>query len=140
MNAALIYLPPMLTLIALSFAMVLAILFTRSAELIKGTKPVSYFEDFDGVGASVAVMRPTRQLVNLFEFPVLFYAAIAILIAINVTDDLLQKLCWGYVSLRWLHAISHLLLNRLWLRTPIFAAGNIILLTIWIRIALLVFN
>jgi hypothetical protein len=140
MKAALIYLPPMLTLIALSFAMALAILFTRSAELIKGTKPVSYFEDFDGVGASVAVMRPTRQLVNLFEFPVLFYAAIAILIAINVTDDLLQKLCWSYVSLRWLHAISHLLLNRLWFRTPVFAAGNIILLAIWVRIALLVFK
>lgn len=140
MNAALIYLPPMLMLMALSFAMVLAILFTRSVELIRGAKPVSYFEDFDGTGASVAVMRPTRQLMSLFEFPVLFYAAIAILIAINMTDDLLQKQCWAYVSLRWFHAVSHLLLNRLWLRTPLFAAGNIILLTIWIRIAILVLN
>jgi hypothetical protein len=138
MAAAQLYLPPTLALIALSFAMALAILFTRSAELIRGTKPVSYFEDFDGVGASLAVMRPTRQLANLFEFPVLFYVATAILIAINVTDDSLKTLCWGYVSLRWLHAISHLLLNRLLLRTPVFAAGNIVLLMIWVRIALLV--
>jgi hypothetical protein len=139
MAAAQLYLPPMLALIALSFAMALAILFTRSGELIKGTKPISYFEDFDGSGASVAVMRPTRQLVNLFEFPVLFYTATAILIALSIQDGPLQKLFWAYALFRWLHAISHLLLNRLWIRTPIFALGNVILLTIWIRICLIVF-
>ena len=112
--------------------------FHRFAELIRGSKPASYFEDFDGIGSPLAVMRPTRRLANLFEFPVLFYVATAILISINVTDDLLQKLCWAYVSLRWLHAISHLLLNRLWLRTPVFAASNIVLLMIWVWIALLV--
>jgi hypothetical protein len=138
MAAAQLYLPPMLALIALSFVMVLAILFTRCVELIKGIRPISYFEDFDGAGASVAVMRPTRQLMNLFEFPVLFYTATAMLIALNIQDGLLQKLFWAYAAFRWLHAISHLLLNRLWLRTPIFAVGNLLLLTIWIRTSLMV--
>jgi hypothetical protein len=140
MTAAAAYLPPVLALVALSFFMALCILVTRFADLVKRRKPVSYYEDFDGVGASIAVMRPTRQLVNLFEFPVLFYAAIAILIGAGMRDGLLLNLCWIYVLLRWLHAISHLLLNKLWLRTPLFAAGNIALLCIWLRMSLVIFT
>jgi hypothetical protein len=140
MAAAQLYLPPMLALIALSYAMALAILFTRSAELIKGIRPIVYFEDFDGSGASAAVTRTTRQLANLFEFPVLFFVATAILVALGVQDMLLQKLFWGYALFRWLHAISHLFLNRLWIRTPIFAASNITLLAIWIRTSWIVFT
>ena len=98
MAAAQLYLPPTLALVGLSFAMALAILFTRSAELIRGSKPASYFEDFDGIGSPLAVMRPTRRLANLFEFPVLFYVATAILIAINVTDDFYRKSCAGRTS------------------------------------------
>jgi hypothetical protein len=138
MTAAAIYLPPVLALVALSYLVALGILATRFADLIKRRKPVSYYEDFDGVGASVAVMRPTRQLANLFEFPILFYTAAAMLISIGMRDDLLPQLCWIYVALRWLHAISHLVLNRLWLRTPAFMAGNVVLLCIWIRMSLIV--
>jgi len=100
---------------------------------------MSYYEDFDGVGASIAVMRPTRQLVNLFEFPVLFYVATGILVAAGMQDGLLRTLCWAYVALRWAHAISHLAWNRLWLRSPLFAASNLILLALWVRMSLLVF-
>jgi hypothetical protein len=140
MIAAAFYLPPVLALVALSFLVALGILVTRFADLIKGAKPVAFYEDFDGVGASIAVMRPTRQLVNLFEFPVLFYVAIAMLIGTGVQDSLIQGLCWAYVALRWAHAISHLAWNRLWLRTPLFAAGNTVLLGIWIRLSLIVFT
>jgi len=138
MTAAAIYLPPVLALVTLSFLVALGILVTRFADLVERRKPVSYYEDFDGVGASIAVMRPTRQLANLFEFPVLFYAAAAILIGIGMQDGLLQELCWAYVALRWLHASTHLILNRLWLRTPVFMAGNLVLLGIWIRMSLIV--
>lgn len=139
MIAAVLYLPPVLALVALSYVTALGILVTRGADLIKRRKPLSYYEDFDGVGASVAVMRPTRQLANLFEFPVLFYTAIAILIGIGAHDHLLATLCWAYVALRWLHAIIHLIANRLWLRTPVFMAGNFVLLAIWICLSLTVF-
>jgi hypothetical protein len=132
------YLPPVLALVGLSFLVMLGILVTRAADLIMGTKPIAYYEDFDGVGASVAVMRPTRQLVNLFEFPVLFYAATAILVGAALQDDLLLELCWAYAVLRWAHAISHLAWNRLWLRTPLFAASNLVLLSIWVRMSLLI--
>jgi len=139
MTAAAFYLPPVLALVALSFLVMLGILVTRSVDLIKGAKPMSYYEDFDGVGASIAVMRPTRQLVNLFEFPVLFYVATGILVAAGMQDGLLRTLCWAYVALRWAHAISHLAWNRLWLRSPLFAASNLILLALWVRMSLLVF-
>ncbi|MEI9985387.1 MAG: MAPEG family protein [Aliidongia sp.] len=90
------------------------------------------------LGAPLTVMRPTRQLANLFEFPVLYYAAVSILIGTGLQDGLVQKLCWMYAALRWAHALSHLLVNRLWLRTPVFAASNLVLLLIWLRMSFLV--
>ncbi len=138
MSVAVAYLPPMLAMVALSFLVALLILVTRALELIRRRRPVSYFEDFDGAGASSSVMRPTRQLANLFELPVLFYTATLMAVAIGLQDNLLPALCWLYAALRWLHALSHLILNRLWLRTPVFMAGNIVLLIMWGRIASLV--
>ena len=136
MSAATLYLPPVLSLVALSYLVALAILVTRSTDLLRGRRPLAFYEDFDGTGASVAVMRPTRQLANLFEFPVLFYAASVLLIALGLEDRLLPELCRSYAVLRWLHAASQLWLNRLWLRTPLFMAGNLVLLAIWLRVAL----
>jgi hypothetical protein len=138
MSAAAFYLPPVLALVILSFPVALGILVTRFADLIAGRRPVAYYEEFDGAGASIAVMRPTRQLVNLFEFPVLFYAAAAILIGAGLQDPLLKSVCWAYVLLRWAHATVHLAVNRLWLRTPTFMAGNLILLGIWGHLSLMV--
>jgi hypothetical protein len=138
MSAAAFYLPPILALTALSFTVALMILVSRFSEILKGERPASFFEDFDGFGASAFVMRPTRQLANLFEFPTLLYAAVAILVGSGLEDLWLLWLCWFYASLRWAHAMSHLFLNRLWLRTPVFMAGNLVLLAIWVRMSTIV--
>jgi hypothetical protein len=136
MTIAQIYLPPVLALVALSFLVALTILITRFTDLFMNKRPLVYYEDFSESGATIAVVRPTRQLANLFEFPVLFYALVAIAIAAGLKDPLLPGLCWAYVGLRWLHAISHIGFNKLWVRTPIFMAGNLLLLGMWVRLAL----
>jgi hypothetical protein len=136
MTIAQIYLPSVLALVALSFLVALAILITRFTDLYMNKRPLAYYEDFSESGATIAVIRPTRQLANLFEFPVLFYALITIAIATGLKDALLPILCWVYVGLRWLHAISHICFNKLWLRTPIFMVGNLLLLGMWVRLAL----
>ena len=134
------YLPQIFALVALSFAVALAILVTRFGDLIAKRRPVAYYEDWDGTGASVAVMRPTRQLTNLFEFPVLFYAVVILAIVLGLEDSWLRGLCWCYVALRWAHAIIHIGFNRLWIRTPIFMVSQFILLGIWVRLGFLAFG
>ncbi|MDB5977284.1 MAG: hypothetical protein JWR07_4044 [Nevskia sp.] len=140
MSAAQVYLPPVLAMVALSFLIALSILITRFVDLLSKRKSVAYYEDWDGTGASVAVMRPTRQLTNLFEFPVLFYTVVAMIIAVGLRDSWMPKLCWAYVALRWMHAFIHIFVNRLWIRTPAFMVGQFVLLGIWVRLGFVVFN
>ncbi len=140
MNVAHVYLPQLFAMVALSFGVALCILVTRFGDLLAGRRPASYYEDWDGTGASAAVMRPTRQLANLFEFPVLFYAAVVLIIVLGLRDDWLPVLCWCYVALRCAHAFVHIGLNRLWIRTPIFILGQFVLLGTWIRLGVIAFG
>jgi hypothetical protein len=135
MIAAQMYLPQVLGLVALSFLTALAILVSRIVDIIRNKRPLSFYEDFDSRNAPLLVLRPTRQLANQFEFPVLFYALVAIAIAVPVQDPLIAGLAWCYVVLRWAHALSHVALNRLYVRTPVFMVGNIVLLVMWLVLA-----
>lgn len=138
MTAAQMYLPPLLGLVALAFLTALAILITRIVDLVRSKRPWFFYEEFDGKGAPLFVLRPTRQLANQFEFPILFYALIAIAIAVPVHDPVIAGLAWAYVALRWAHALSHLAFNRLYVRTPIFMVSNVVLLAMWVILALAV--
>jgi hypothetical protein len=136
MSSALrIFLPPTLAMVALSYTVAFSILATRSADLVLNKRPVAYHEDFDTASWPVWLMRPTRQLANLFEFPVLFYALTSIAISAGLRDSLLAKLCWAYAGLRYAHAVIHILYNRLWLRMPLFITGNLLLASGWILLA-----
>lgn len=139
MTALVLYLPAVLLLAGLSFAVMLTILATRCYDLIAEHRPSSFYADFDPSAAPAFVQRPTRQLANLFEFPVLLYAVIAMAVGAGIEDPLLAQLALAYASLRWMHAVIHIAFNNLWIRTPVFAGGNIVLLVMWIRFALISF-
>jgi hypothetical protein len=81
---------------------------------------------------------PARNLANLFEFPVLFYVACVILYAVGAVDAAGLALAWAYVACRALHSLIHLTYNNVFHRLAAFAAGNVVLLVIWIRLVLAV--
>lgn len=140
MTIAHAYLPQLFAMVALSFAVALCILVTRFGDLIARRQSVSYYEDWDGTGASVSVMRPTRQLTNLFEFPILFYLLVTLVVGMGIDDPWLPALCWIFVVLRWAHAVVHVGFNRLWIRTPVFMLGQFVLLALWIRFGVLSYS
>lgn len=137
MTTLALYLPAVLLLAGLSFAVMLVILATRSYDLFAQRRSSAFYADFNPSSAPIFVQRPTRQLANLFEFPVLFYALIAMAVGSGIEDSLLAQLALTYAVLRWMHAIIHIAFNNLWIRTPVFAGGNIVLLIMWIRFALI---
>ncbi len=47
-------------------------------------------------------------------------------------------LAWAYVARRALHSLIHLTYNNVFHRLAAFAAGNVVLLVIWIRLVLAV--
>jgi hypothetical protein len=71
---------------------------------------------------------------NLFEMPVLFYAAVLLAIVMLVSDPLLATLCWLYVGLRVVHSFIHTTYNKVMHRFYAFAASALVLLGIWVRL------
>ena len=77
---------------------------------------------------------PSRNLGNLFEFPVLFYVACVISFVTGAVDAAGLALAWAYVACRALHSLIHLTYNNVIHRLAVFAASNVVLLVIWIRL------
>lgn len=81
---------------------------------------------------------PSRNLMNLLEMPVLFYVACVITHGIGAVDGAALALAWAYVASRGVHSLIHLTYNNVFHRLAAFAAGNGVLLLIWIRLVLAV--
>jgi len=78
---------------------------------------------------------------NLFEMPVLFYAAILLALTLMLSDPVLVALAWLYVALRYVHSFIHTTYNSVWHRFYAFIASAGVLLIIWARLgALIVLN
>ena len=81
---------------------------------------------------------PSRNYVNLLEMPLLFYVACVVLYVLGAVDVAAIALAWAYVAARALHSLIHLTYNNVFHRLAAFAAGNVLLLVIWIRLVLAV--
>jgi hypothetical protein len=81
------------------------------------------------VPADVAVVN--RNLMNLLEMPVLFYVVTVGSYVTGHAGPAVIWLAWAYVALRLLHSLIHLTSNRIIPRLTVFAASNLVLLTMW---------
>ena len=66
-----------LALVALSLLTGLAVLVGRSFDILHNGRPWRYYEDFDGASTLTFLTRPTRQIANQVEYPVLFFTLTA---------------------------------------------------------------
>ena len=73
-----------------------------------------------------------RNLSNLYEAPTLFYAGVAIALAIGADGVALVVTAWLYVATRLLHSLIHLTVNRVLWRFRAFAVSWLVLLAFWI--------
>ena len=72
---------------------------------------------------------------NLFETPVLFYAAALTIYAVHLSSPLYVALAWGYVALRLVHSLIHCTYNKVMHRLQAFIASFVVLWVIWGLIA-----
>jgi hypothetical protein len=122
----------LLTLFVYFLMTVLGIVANAKGELSKeysltktGTPPPAY------------VGNAGRNLVNLLELPVLFYALIALHFAGNVEVSGLQlTLIWAFVGLRYLHTLIHVTINVIGLRFLVHRLSAIILVVLWVNFLL----
>jgi hypothetical protein len=134
------YLWPVVAQMALIYLVAALILVTRLVDLAFGAGTATFYENYAGVGGPPLVQRSTRLLANQFEFPVLFFVLIGLMIVIGSEDPLMQRGAWVFVVGRWVHALVQLFANRLWLRTPVFMVSNLVLLAMWARLVQLAYG
>jgi hypothetical protein len=127
---------PMLALVALTFVVLLLIPYTRFRAAARGQVTVADFRYGESANVPGEVSLPNRNLMNLLELPVLFYAGCLAFYVTGAVDASAVVLAWVYVALRAAHSIIHLTYNNVFHRLTAFAASNAVLLALWIRFAL----
>ena len=129
---------PMLALVLLT-AGVLILLFRSRVRMVReGLAPVSYFRLFQGSPEPEFAVKPDRHFVNLFEAPTLFYVGCLTAMVAGVGGTAVVALAWGYVAMRYIHAVVHLGTNRLRYRMRAYFAGWLLLIAMWAYIAVTV--
>lgn len=127
---------PAFVLVLLTVAVMLRMLMSRIAEM-KANK--IHPQSIATSGALAARMPDTRasdNFRNLFETPVLFYAAMLFAQSTPQAGQLLLGLAWFYVALRVVHSIIQCSYNKVMHRFYVFLTSVGVLLAIWIMLAI----
>jgi|TARA_B110000914_G_scaffold204853_1_gene199571 hypothetical protein len=90
-----------------------------------------YFKTFEGEKPPRYVLQADQHLVNLFEVPMLFFAAGILAISLDTVDTVILLFASIYVISRVIHAIISLTNNRLLWRARVFIFSTIIILMMW---------
>lgn len=83
----------------------------------------------------VADTRCADNFRNLFELPVLFYAALLVAFVTAQGSALVMGLAWAFVALRFAHSSIHCGYNKVMHRFAVYLAGASVLFVLWGRLA-----
>ena len=83
-----------------------------------------------------------RNLINLFEFPILFYAICVVLYVTGKVDAYFVVLAYRFVGLRVAHSLYHIFINGfigdMPLRALLWLPSWLIVIWMWVRFASLI--
>jgi len=107
----------------------------RISALRSGAITLAYFKVQQGETPPDYVQQTTRHFANLFEMPVLFYAAALLTLVLKLDDATYAILGYTFVAARILHAWIHTTHNNIRARLFAFMLGNAALMLYWSRVA-----
>ena len=126
---------PVCALVLLTFLVMLLIPFRRFRAGFAGKVTAKDFLYGESANVPPEVCIPNRNYMNLLEAPTLFYVACIVAFVAKVVTPGMISLAWGYVGLRVVHSLVHLTYNEVRHRLAFFAASNVVLVILWVRIA-----
>lgn len=121
---------PMFAMVLLTFLVAFRLLFLRLKAIKTGSVKLSQFRLNTGEMPD-DIAQTARNYSNLFEIPVLFYAAGATAIAMGTESMAMVIAAWLFVLARLTHSIIHLTINDVINRFRTYAFGNLCVLVIW---------
>lgn len=127
---------PAAAMVALTLAVGAFVFSVRVSHIRKGLIKIGYFRVLDNKGSEVPefLIRAGRQYDNLMQLPMLFYATIAIALAVRVDSQLILISAWLFVLTRAMHSYIHLGSNHVMRRAQAFFAGWFCIIAMWIAI------
>lgn len=130
MTLNLIY--PLAAMVLLTAAVQTGLFLTRFAAVKRGETDAKYYKTFQGESAEPRqAAQFTRHYINLFEMPVLFYAAGVVGLVSGLGGRAMLWAAWLFVGARVVHAIIHLGSNRIFPRLYAHAFAWCVVLVMW---------
>ena len=123
-------------LVALTFIVAGVMLQRRMADIRQNRIRLSEIATSAQINARLPDLRASDNLRNLFEFPVLFYALVVLVLLLNMKSDVMGYGAWLYVALRYAHSFIHCTSNRVFRRFQVFAASTGVLALLWLIFAI----
>lgn len=124
------YLLPLAAMVLLNFLVWLRLYQTRLGEM----KRRRIHPQAVASASQMAALEDTRaadNFRNLSELPVLFYAAMLLILLLPMHGTLLLVLSWCFVALRYLHSFIHCTYNRVKDRFAAYLLSSIALWALW---------
>ena len=128
---------PMFAMAALTFLVWLRMFQTRVGEMKRRRIHPQSVAQSAQMAQMVEDSRAADNFRNLFELPVLFYAAMLLSIHAGIESTAMLVMAWVFVALRALHSYIHCTYNRVMDRFKAYVLSGFVLWAIW---GLLVWN
>jgi hypothetical protein len=122
---------PMAAMVLLTVLVLMRMVLGRVAAVKRGDVDARFYKTYQGDVEPRAAAQNTRHFINLFESPVLFYAACITAMVVGQGTGIIVWLAWTYVVCRVIHAVVHLGGNRIPPRMAIYGASWAVLLVMW---------
>ena len=123
---------PMAAMVLLTAIVLIRMVLGRVGAVKRGEVDARFYKTYQGENTEPRkAAQNARHFVNLFENPVLFYAACIVAMVTGQGTGLIVGLAWAYVAVRVLHAMVHLGSNRIPPRMAIYGASWVVLLAMW---------
>jgi hypothetical protein len=132
-NAAILY--PVFVQVALTFILLLAMGRARVGAIKKrevkvGEIALGQIDPWPERPKAIA-----RSFHNQLETPILFYAVVAIALAVKAVTPAMVMVAWAYVVIRLIHAAIHISRNTVSQRFIAFLASVALLIAMWVLLA-----
>jgi hypothetical protein len=122
---------PALAMVALTFLVLIVMFRRRVAQMKRDRIHPQTVSTSTTAAARYTDIAPADNYRNLFEMPVLFYAAILVAAQTGQTGPLVLGLAWTYVAARVVHSAIHCTYNKVMHRFRAFALSFLALLALW---------
>lgn len=131
---------PMCALAALTFVVLILVPAYRFVAAARRSVTVHDFALGESERVPAHVRLPNRNLANLLELPVLFYAVCLGLHVSGPVAETQVMLAWAFVALRLVHSVIHITINYVPLRLVAFTASAGVLVAMWALFTLQILN